>query len=452
MVVNDQQTIVWTAHQLADKQMRIAVIGTGISGLLTARLMASKHTVQVYEANSYVGGHARMEQVEIAGRQCAVDTGFMVFNESTYPHFCQLLRLLNVPIQNTDMSFSVRCARSGLEYQGSSLNGLFAQRSNLLSPRFYGMLRDIVRFNRQAEEILAQPSTISLGAYLEQRKYGVPFIKHYLLPMSAAIWSCPPHRILDFPLLFLVRFLNNHGLLQLRNRPQWKTIVGGSQEYIRPLTQPLQHQIRLNCPVVSVRRTSENVLVQSNDGREETFDYVIMALHADQALAVLRDSDTLESEILTSFPYHENEAILHTDHTVLPRRKRSWASWNYHLGRDTNQPVSVTYDLGRLQNLELAKRLLLTLNPTEAIRPDCVLKQIKFQHPAYDRTSIAAQQRSLECRGTRRTFFCGAYWGNGFHEDGVNSALSIAEFFGITMNACTISSTKDASNIADTTR
>ena len=432
--------------------MRIAIIGTGVSGLLAARLMASRHDVRVFEANGYLGGHARMEQVEIAGRHYAVDTGFMVFNESTYPNFCQLLRLLEVPAQNTDMSFSVRCARSGLEYQGSSLNGLFAQRSNLLNPRFYGMLRDIVRFNRQAEEILAQPSTISLGAYLKEQKYSTAFIEHYLLPMSAAIWSCPPHQVLQFPLFFLVRFLSNHGLLQLRNRPQWKTIVGGSQEYIRPLMQPLQNHIRLNCPIVSVRRNSENVLIQSSDGREESFDYVIMALHADQALAVLRDSDALESEILTSFPYHENEAVLHTDHTVLPKRRRSWASWNYHLGTDVNRPVSVTYDLGRLQRLDLAKPILLTLNPTESIRPDCILKQIKFQHPAYDTTSIAAQQRRLECQGTRRTFFCGAYWGNGFHEDGVNSALSIAEFFGITMDACTISSTKDASNIADMTR
>ena len=432
--------------------MRIAIIGTGVSGLLVARLMASRHDVRVFEANGYLGGHARMEQVEIAGRHCAVDTGFMVFNESTYPNFCQLLRLLKVPAQNTDMSFSVRCARSGLEYQGSSLNGLFAQRSNLLNPRFYGMLRDIVRFNRQAEEILAQPSTISLGAYLKEQKYSTAFIEHYLLPMSAAIWSCPPHQVLQFPLFFLVRFLSNHGLLQLRNRPQWKTIIGGSQEYIRPLMQPLQNHIHLNCPIVSVRRNSENVLIQSSDGREESFDYVIMALHADQALAVLRDSDALESEILTSFPYHENEAVLHTDHTVLPKRRRSWASWNYHLGTDVNRPVSVTYDLGRLQRLDLAKPILLTLNPTESIRPDCILKQIKFQHPAYDTTSIAAQQRRLECQGTRRTFFCGAYWGNGFHEDGVNSALSIAEFFGITMDACTISSTKDASSTADTTR
>ena len=432
--------------------MRIAIIGTGVSGLLAARLMASRHDVRVFEANGYLGGHARMEQVEIAGRHCAVDTGFMVFNESTYPNFCQLLRLLKVPAQNTDMSFSVRCARSGLEYQGSSLNGLFAQRSNLLNPRFYGMLRDIVRFNRQAEEILAQPSTTSLGAYLKEQKYSTAFIEHYLLPMSAAIWSCPPHQVLQFPLFFLVRFLSNHGLLQLRNRPQWKTIIGGSQEYIRPLMQPLQNHIHLNCPIVSVRRNSENVLIQSSDGREESFDYVIMALHADQALAVLRDSDALESEILASFPYHENEAVLHTDHTILPKRRRSWASWNYHLGTDANRPVSVTYDLGRLQRLDLAKPILLTLNPTESIRPDCILKQIKFQHPAYDTTSIAAQQRRLECQGTRRTFFCGAYWGNGFHEDGVNSALSIAEFFGITMDACTISSTKDASSIADTTR
>ena len=432
--------------------MRIAIIGTGVSGLLAARLMASRHDVRVFEANGYLGGHARMEQVEIAGRHYAVDTGFMVFNESTYPNFCQLLRLLEVPAQNTDMSFSVRCARSGLEYQGSSLNGLFAQRSNLLNPRFYGMLRDIVRFNRQAEEILAQPSTTSLGAYLKEQKYSTAFIEHYLLPMSAAIWSCPPHQVLQFPLFFLVRFLSNHGLLQLRNRPQWKTIIGGSQEYIRPLMQPLQNHIHLNCPIVSVRRNSENVLIQSSDGREESFDYVIMALHADQALAVLRDSDALESEILTSFPYHENAAVLHTDHTVLPKRRRSWASWNYHLGTDVNRPVSVTYDLGRLQRLDLAKPILLTLNPTESIRPDCILKQIKFQHPAYDTTSIAAQQRRLECQGTRRTFFCGAYWGNGFHEDGVNSALSIAEFFGITMDACTISSTKDASSTADTTR
>ena len=432
--------------------MRIAVIGTGISGLLAARLMASKHEVWVFEANSYLGGHARMERVEVADCHCDVDTGFMVFNESTYPNFCQLLRLLDVATQNTDMSFSVRCARSGLEYQGSSLNGLFAQRSNLLNPRFYGMLRDIVRFNRRSEEILANPATLSVGDYLNQQQYGATFIQHYLLPVSAAIWSCAPHQVLEFPLLFLVRFLHNHGLLQLRNRPQWKTIIGGSQEYIRPLMRPLQNRIRLNCPIVSVRRNTGDIQIQSRDGHEETFDYAILALHADQTLTILRDADSLENEILASFPYHDNDAVLHTDHTLLPSRRRSWASWNYHLGTDASVPVSVTYDLGRLQQLDSKEPILLTLNPTVPIKPGCIIKQIKFQHPAYDTTSIAAQQRRLECQGIRRTFFCGAYWGNGFHEDGVNSALSIADFFGITMNACTISSTKDASDTVAATR
>lgn len=349
--------------------MRIAVIGTGISGSLVARLLASRHEVQVFEANEYLGGHTNTVDFELSGRRFSVDTGFMVFNERTYPNFCRLLRMLDVESQETDMSFSVRCERNDLEYQGSSLNGLFAQRRNLARPSFYRMIRDILRFNRQSLEVLDWDEPVSLGDYLSLRCYGREFVQQYLLPMSAAIWSSRAGRVLDFPARFLIAFFRNHGLLQIRDRPQWKTITGGARNYVDRLMGPLSDRIGLSCPIRSVIRHEDHVLVQPTDASVEIFDQVVFASHADQTLEMLVDADATERRILRAFPYQRNHAVLHTDVSLMPRRRRAWASWNYHIPPHDHRPVSVTYDLCRLQNHASPQKILLTLNNTDAVDP-----------------------------------------------------------------------------------
>ena len=423
---------------------RIAVIGGGISGNLVARLLDSRHEVHVFEANDYVGGHTNTVDVEAFGGLFSVDTGFMVFNERTYPNFCRMLQMLDVASQNSDMSFSVHCRRSGLEYQGSSLNGLFAQRSNLFRPSFYRMLRDVFRFNRNSVAILeSADSNLTLGEYLAKNEYSGEFIDHYLIPMAAAIWSARPNELLDFPAHFLIGFFRNHGLLQIRDRPQWKTITGGARSYVRALIEPFQNRIRLNCPIESVTRHEDQVVVKPRNEPMEVFDQVVFASHADETLAMLADADDTEREILGAFPYQQNEAVLHTDCSLLPRRRRAWASWNYHVSKQVDLPVAVTYDLSRLQNFDSPSPILLTLNHSDQIDASKVLRRFNYSHPAYGCDSINAQKRHAEISGQRRTHFCGAYWGYGFHEDGVNSALAVAKHFGIGLEACTVASTKD---------
>lgn len=429
---------------------RIAVIGTGISGNLVARLLASRHDVQVYEANDYIGGHTNTVDVEAFGEHICVDTGFMVFNERTYPNFCRMLQLIGVDSQDSDMSFSVRCERSGLEYQGSSLNGLFAQCGNLVRPSFYRMLRDVFRFNRESVGILhASESRLTLSEYLSQNAYSRQFIDHYLVPMAAAIWSARPNKLLEFPAHFLIGFFRNHGLLQVSNRPQWKTITGGGRSYVASLTGPIQDRIHLSCPIESVTRHADHVVVKPQNESVQIFDQVVFASHADQTIAMLTDADEKELHILSAFPYQENEAVLHTDCSLLPRRKRAWASWNYHISNRIDLPVAVTYDLSRLQQVNLPSPILLTLNHSDQIDPAKVVKRFNYSHPAYGCSSIDAQNRHAEISGRRRTHFCGAYWGYGFHEDGVNSALAVAKHFGIGLEACTVASTKEKLRTAD---
>lgn len=428
--------------------MRVAVIGTGISGSLAARLLATRHEVTVFEANNYPGGHANTVDVSVGGQSFSVDTGFMVFNRRTYPNFCRLLEILGIDSQPSDMSFSVKCSRTGLEYQGNSLNGLFAQRRNLLRPSFLRMLRDIMRFNRRGVAATASDELKdgrSVGQFLEQCGVGRRFVDHYLAPMAAAIWSSKPRAILDFPADFLIGFFANHGLLQLRNRPQWRTIIGGSRNYVEALLEPIVRQVRLCSPISGVARTEHGVIVSPCDGPRERFDRVVFATHADQTLRLLVDATRSERQVLEAFPYQGNEAVLHTDTSLMPSSPRAWASWNYHVPQGQELGASVTYDLSRLQRHDSASPILLTLNETDSIDPAKVLRTFNYHHPAYSQASIAAQRRHKEISGQRHSYFCGAYWGYGFHEDGVNSALAVARQFDIDLEACAAASTKESS-------
>ena len=425
--------------------MRIAIIGTGISGSLAARLLASRYEVTVFEANDYAGGHTNTVDVTLGDARFPVDTGFMVFNRRTYPNFCRMLEILGVASEPTDMSFSVRCSNSGVEYQGSSLNGLFTQRLNLLKPSFWKLIRDIFRFNRRgtlAADDSAQVESLTVGDFVEQCGLGRRFVDQYLVPMAAAIWSTRPQDVLQFPAHFLVRFFANHGLMQLRDRPQWRIIKGGAKRYLDRLLSPLQSQVFLNQPVRSIRRLGSKVSVTTASGVADRFDHVVIAAHADQALAMLDQPTADESRLLSAFPYQKNQAVLHTDERLLPSKQRAWASWNYHIPAGQHQSASVTYDLSRLQHHASPDPILLTLNPTEPIRSEKRLKQFTYHHPAYAHDSLAAQEQFESVSGRDRIHFCGAYWGYGFHEDGVRSALAVASHFDIGLEACAVASTK----------
>ena len=430
-------------------KMRIAIIGTGISGSLTARLLSTQHEVTLFEANHYAGGHANTVDAFAFGKHYAIDTGFMVFNRQTYPNFCRLLQLLKVRSQPSDMSFSVRCCNTGLEYQGSSLNGLFAQRLNLFRPSFLNMIRDITGFNKLGTETIANGNLQdgrTVGEFISACGLGNRFVQHYLVPMASAIWSARPQSILEFPAKFMLGFFANHGLMQLSDRPQWRTITGGSKNYVESLLNPIRDRLRLNCPIASVARFSDGVLVTPRHGEAEYFDEVVFATHADLTLDLLSDATVTEKQILGAFPYQASQAVLHTDLGMLPKRRRAWASWNYHIPKSSSQNVSVTYDLSRLQKLNSPSPILLTLNDIASIDQQKVLQTFNYHHPAYSCHSIIAQQKFHEINGHNRTHFCGAYWGYGFHEDGVNSALAVASHFGIELESCIAASTKERSH------
>lgn len=428
--------------------MKIAIVGAGVSGLLAARLLADDHDIHVFEANDYAGGHTNTVEFKAFGQRYAVDTGFMVFNDRTYPHFVQMLRLLGVTARESDMSYSVRCDQSGLEYQGSSLNGLFAQRCNLVRPSFYRMLLDILRFNRRSLELLkGEDYDLELGEYLSQGGYGRGFIENYLIPMGSAIWSAPPDLFRQFPARFIVRFFNNHGLLTVRDHPQWKTVQGGAVRYVEALTRRFADRIRLNCPVVSVRRHPDRVAVTWKDRGPEDFDAVVLAAHADQSLAMLSDATRAEREILSAIHYQRNDTVLHVDPSLLPRCRRAWASWNSYVPADRDWPVVLTYNLNRLQGHSSPDPICVTLNAREAIDSQKILRRLVYHHPVYSRAALAAQKRFHEINGKNRTYFCGAYWGYGFHEDGVRSALVVGECFGKRMESCLAASTQDMSGI-----
>ena len=406
--------------------MNIAIIGTGISGLTAAWHLHGAHDLTIFEANDYIGGHTNTVKVEYSGHRYAVDTGFIVFNDWTYPNFIGLLEQLGVASQPTLMSFSVRCERTGLEYNGQDLNTLFAQRFNLFRPSFHRMLRDILRFNREAPALLDGDRAITLNDYLREQGYSREFVEHYVIPMAAAIWSAEPDLMGDMPARFFVQFFKNHGLLSISNRPQWRVIQGGSRSYIGPLTAPFHDRIRLNCPVESIRRLPNCVQIKPKYGGVEHFDEVIVATHSDQALRLLADPTPKEQEILGAIPYQENEAVLHTDARLLPHRKLAWAAWNYHLPTQPQTRVAVTYNMNLLQNLDAPVTFCVTLNRSEAIDPARVLYRTTYHHPVFTAEGVKAQARRDEISGVNRTWYCGAYWRYGFHEDGVNSGLAVA--------------------------
>lgn len=410
--------------------MKIAVIGTGIAGNVAAYYLNKQHNIKVFEANDYIGGHTHTHDIELNGNKYAVDTGFIVFNYKTYPHFTKLLKELEVEVQPSDMSFSVKCEKTGLEYNGTTLNSLFSQRTNLFRPDFYRMIKDILRFNKESvEELKAGNANVPLGKFLHDRNYGKKFIEQYLIPMGAAVWSADPEQMMEFPAGFFIRFFHNHGMLSVNDRPQWYVIKGGSKQYVKKLTASFKDKIHTESAVKSVERYAGGVKLILKNGDTECFDNVFIATHSDQALSLLKDSSEVEKTVLSQIPYQENEAILHTDKTILPNKKLAWAAWNYHILGNKQNKVALTYNMNILQSLDSTEEFCVTLNNEDAINPDKIIRKIKYSHPIFTPDGIDAQQRQAEINGLQNTYFCGAYWRYGFHEDGVWSALQALKHF-----------------------
>ncbi len=410
-------------------RMKIAIVGSGIAGLTAAYWLYPDHEITVLESGAHVGGHVHTAQFELDGAAHAVDTGFIVYNERNYPLFSQLLAELDVATQPTSMSFSVHCARTDLEYRGADFNGLFAQRRNLLNPRFLRLLWDWQRFSRQAQrqlELASGDCEWTVGQFFERFPYSTAFIEQYFLPMASAIWSCPTQAVREFPIRFVVEFYRNHGLLSYRRRPQWRVIQGGSFRYVQKLIRPWRHRIRLRARVTSLRRIPEGVLVRTLGREPEVFDHVVMACHSDQALKILGPQATpTERAILSQFPYERNKVVLHWDERVLPRNRRAWASWNYYLPHDASDKAQVTYYMNRLQGIDSPRAICVTLNDTGRVRSDRVIREITYHHPVFTTSRTAAQARHPELIDHQGISYCGAYWGSGFHEDGVRSATAV---------------------------
>lgn len=406
---------------------KIAIIGSGISGLTCAHTLAPHHDIRVFEANNYIGGHTHTVQVEKDGEIAAIDTGFIVFNDRTYPRFIDLIGRLGVEYQPTEMSFSVKNDRMDLEYNGNNLNTLFAQRSNLLRPRFWSMIKDIVRFNKEVRDADQGDETLTLGQFLQEHRYSPLFTENYLLPMISAIWSMGTESCMEFPLRFFVGFFVNHGLLDITNRPQWYTIAGGSSSYIEPLTAGFRDRIRLNSPVVKVTREDNKVQVMTA-GESTVFDEVIFACHGEQSLALLAQPSEQEKAVLGRFQVSENEVVLHTDISFLPKRRLAWASWNYNMVDAAREQTTLTYNMNILQGLSKKNNYLVTLN--QEIPKEHVLQRFYYSHPVYTIAAVQAQQRWSDISGQNNSHFCGAYWFNGFHEDGVKSALRVCAAIG----------------------
>ncbi|MGB5585536.1 MAG: FAD-dependent oxidoreductase [Gammaproteobacteria bacterium] len=414
---------------------RIAVVGSGIAGIAAAWLLGKWHSVWMFERNRYFGGHTHTVTVTEQGQTLPIDTGFIVYNEPNYPHLTGLFNHLGIATRETEMTFAASVGNPVIEFAGSDLNTLFAQRRNLVNGGFLGMVWDILRFNRRCKALLREHrfGNLTVGDLLEQERLGVRFRDHYLLPMAAAIWSCPPRTMLDFPAQSFARFFENHGLLDLYDRPQWKTVVGGSHSYIKRLLEEIGPRARLADAAVSVSRKKDRIEVTLASGERMTFDQVVLACHADEALALLTGPLTNEQSILSRFDYQPNRALLHTDERLMPRSRRVWSSWNYLAEQDGAQveAVSVTYWMNRLQGIRSEREFFVSLNPLREPRPDRLIAEMTYHHPVFDTGAMAAQQRLAEIQGLDRIWYTGSYFGYGFHEDALRASVELAEGFGI---------------------
>lgn len=417
------------------EKQRIAIIGSGISGLTTAYLLHKSHEITLFEANDYIGGHTHTVKVAQGEQSYDIDTGFIVCNDRNYPNFLKLMDKLNIAMQPTEMSFSVRNDPLGLEYNGHNLNTLFSQRRNLLRPKFYRLIRDILYFNEAAKKAIEEgvAENITLDTFVNQQSLSDIFKNNYLLPMAAAIWSCSMEQAGEFPLQFFLKFFLNHGLLDIKNRPQWYAVKGGSKAYIDPMTSGFKDQIRLSTPVNSVVRDDSWIEVNHATGKE-TFDQLVFACHSDQALDLLKNASIEEKAILGELLYQQNDVILHSDASLMPKKSLSWASWNFLAGeQEHNDPTLVTYCMNILQGIASDQPFLVSLNARHKIDPEKIIGEYDYTHPVYSVAGMKAQSRRNEISGVGRIHYCGAYWYNGFHEDGVRSALDIGEKFGVSL-------------------
>lgn len=427
--------------------MKIAVVGAGISGLSAAWLLSKRHDVVLYERNEYIGGHSNTAEVcDESGHRIPVDTGFVVYNADCYPNLVALFDYLSVPTAETEMSFSVSMNSGDYEYSGNGLSGLFAQRRNLFNSSHWVMTAEILRFFREVSEleVSSLDPHCSLGSWLAANRYSDFFIQRHILPMGAAIWSTPAETMLAFPLAAFTRFFSNHGLLiaNVNKRPIWRTVRGGSRQYVDRLLRDFRGTFAMNAPVISICRKPRHVAIEIADGGIERFDHCVVATHADEALKLISDTDDLERGLLGAFSYADNTAILHTDARVMPRRQRAWASWNY-TGDESGNRLSVTYWMNRLQPLESSNDYFVTLNPSHQLPEERVLKRMHYQHPIFDARAMTAQRDLWSLQGRRRTWFAGSYFGYGFHEDGLQSGLAVAEDLGGVKRPWTLADERD---------
>ena len=408
--------------------MKIAIVGSGISGNSLAYTLSKEHDITLFEKNNRLGGHSHTHEIISQGKKINVDTGFIVFNKKTYPLFTKLLDELNVQYEKSDMSFSVFSKDKNFEYNGTSINTLFSQRKNIFNYKFIKMIYEIIKFNKVALTLLSAKTEISLETFLKQNNFSDYFCKNYILPMGSAIWSSNINSMLKFPAVFFAKFFNNHGMLNINDRPQWLTVTNGSKEYVEKLTASIKKNIRLNCPVRAVKRNKDSVEITSSDGNE-IFDYIFFACHSDEALKLISDPSAQEKEVLSSIPYSKNEVTLHTDESIMPNNKLTWAAWNYNIDSTNDMPIALTYNMNILQNLKTQQTILVTLNDNGNINPEKVLKKINYDHPLFSLRTVEAQKNYGIISGVNRTGYAGAYWGNGFHEDGISSAYKAIQYF-----------------------
>lgn len=414
--------------------MRIAIVGAGIAGLTCAHLLQPEHEITVFEAEDYAGGHTRTIRVETQDAEHHVDTGFIVYNDRNYPGFGRLLERLGVATQPSNMSFSVSDGRGAFEYSGASPNGLFARRSSLLRPSFHRIVRDLLRFNREAPALIGLNGTgPTVLDFLEEGGYSREFVERLIVPQASAVWSADPRGLRHFPAGLLAEFFANHGMLGLRDRPNWRTVAGGSARYVERLTAPMRDRLRLSTPVTGIERLGDRVEVATADAEPEAFDEVILACHSDQSLEMIANPSRAERDVLGAIAYQANDVVLHTDASLLPRRRRAWASWNFHLQDAPAERTTVTYHMNRLQALDAESEYCVTLNRDHAIDERAVIDSGELSHPVFTHGALTAQGRWAEISGVNRTHFCGAYWGYGFHEDGVQSGLRVCERFGVSL-------------------